>query len=68
MVIGLLIEQTRTDVGGQVTYSFEGVFLFWIVASLVSLGLALLAWSGFFLFVLVGVEAHGRKRVHANGG
>lgn len=44
-ISGVLIENTKTVVGGVTSYSFDTVFYFWISASIVSLLLALFAWN-----------------------
>ena len=44
-ISGVLIENTKTVVGGVTSYSFDTVFYFWISASVVSLLLALFAWN-----------------------
>ncbi len=44
-ISGILIEQSKTVVGGVATYDFDQAFYFWIGASVVSLLLALIAWN-----------------------
>lgn len=44
-VSGLMLESTKEVTDGVASYDFQGVFIFWIGASMVSILLAMVAWN-----------------------